>query len=171
MVEATVTSIKYCLVCDVELDKQTVSLKQLYFGSTFMPTPVEFTNRINKMLDKIAGNTLSARSGSSMDEYACGIFDGNKQVGIILFGNSDGIVTLDKKDESGFSSVLGKADNAEVYGDTMIALVLAADPALDFETAKSIAMRATKYGYWSKNGITYSVEFPSKGAVFSAGLK
>ena len=170
MVEATVTSQKYCTVCNIELDEQTTSLKQLYFGSEFMATPVEFTRRLNNMLNKIAGNTLTAHSGSSLDEYACAIYDGNKRVGIILFANSDGIVTVDQKDESGFTSVLGKADNAEVYGDTMIALVLAADPSLDFESAKAIALRTTKYGYWPKNGIAYSVEFPSSGAVFSMSI-
>ena len=170
MVLATVTSKKSCTECGCELDKQTVSMQQLHDTKKFLFTPTEFVDRFDMKLDEIANNSLEAYSGSAKEEFVCGVYDGDDRVGILLLAGEDGTVTTDKKNDVGFSSVLGTVNGADNYVNMVIALILTVDPTLDFSDAKEIGLELTESGDCTKNQITYSVLFNNKDVIITLAI-
>lgn len=175
LINATVTSKKYCTVCDAELDTQTVALKKLHNDEQFLFSPEQFVKRLNNMLDTIVDNNIFAASGAYGDEFVCGLLSlsGGKKAGALLFadnGSNKNPITKSMKNKPCFCHILGTVNDADDGAQVLLALIMTCDPSLSFSESKSVASDAIKNSSVTKNNITYLVTFVDEGVIIGASI-
>ena len=171
MVAATVTSKKYCNVCGDEVDRKTVSLKQLHDGTHFLMSPKQFVERLEGQLDELSGNTLETMYGEVDGDFACGITDDGEKVGAFLFTEGDGAITTEQRNDVCFNKLLGTVDGQRNVARVLLALIETCDPAIDFDDAKELASDAIYLGSVTENGVTYVVMITDDNAIIGVTLE
>lgn len=171
-VSATVTSKKYCSVCEDEVDRQTVSLKALHDGEKFLMSPKDFVERLQDKLNGISGNNVNVITGSIDDNsLVCGFSVDNKKVGAFLFIDGENTITTSQKYDSCFNKLLGTVDDADNFTRVLLALIETCDPTLSFYEAKDIGEDVLVNGEVTKNGITYVCAIASDGAILGVTIE
>ena len=165
MVDATVTSKKYCTMCNREVGEKTVSLKALHDGETFLMTPSEFVKRLSNKLDTIDGGSLSAVSGSYDGDFVCGFLDGSDKSGALMFTDGDGALSSSRKNEACIHSFLGSVEGENNALRVLLATILTCDPTLSFSDAQDIGSVVIINGEFGLNGVTYVFSLSDDGAI------
>lgn len=170
-VAATVTSKKYCSVCNEVVDRQTVSLKQLHDGVHFLTTPKEFTERLGNKLDEIQGCYLTTRAGEVNGNFVLGVLLNGKKVAAFMFTPSGGdeLIPVSDANTACSSKVIGTVDT-EYIAEVILALIETCDPTLSFSEVKAAGTDLVENGVMTKNGLTYIFSLQSDGALLGATI-
>ena len=172
-VHATVTSKKYCTVCDIELDTQTVSLKALNDSEYFFFSPNQFIKRYNLALSNLPPvcrvNLTASKVPLDTRTSGCGILSSDgSQAGLLVF--ADGVSATSGGDDtmSSISSIYGIVGDAKSAVAIMIALMETCDPTLTFEDVLDAMPEAN--ASVTLNGISYSVAEQNDGYYIYAEI-
>lgn len=103
-------SVKHCIVCDAELDKQTTTLKSLRDDEFFLIYPSEFVERFGMMLDNADGVDYSIEAVSYVGDWFLGyVLENDEAVGQIMFVNDvdyeGGFIKFDDVGKTRFNGV------------------------------------------------------------------
>ena len=152
---AETVKVQTCCVCGEVVDREIIDLDTLHDGTFFLISAEDFITRLDNKLGSYSGNNYKAKSGTSGDDYACGILEGGKNVCVLMFTKNDDAVTKYKRNDScAFNKLLGLCDE-DALPRTACALMQAADPTITLDDAKGYAEEMLEYGSVSVNGVKY----------------
>lgn len=167
MVAATEVLKKYCIVCNEQLDRKERDMDSVHDTYHFLFTPKEFTDRLSDKLQSYTECNLIACTGSSEDEFACGIVDADtyEKAGIFLFVGDGNSITTNQKHEVCFDGALGSVQGADNIAAVILALVETCDPSLSFSEAKDLGSEIISGNEITRNGITYIFSYDDDQAL------
>lgn len=150
------TYVQKCTVCGETVKQKHEDIDKLYDGTVFLISAEDFTKRMDYILSTFSDNTYSAKSGSYDGNYACGILDGSNKAGVVMFTKfDDKVSSSESTKECNFNKIIGITTSGTASARISVAMIMAADPTIDFDTAKEYAQELLRSGEKSVNGIDY----------------
>ncbi len=167
-VKAVSVSTESCEVCGAILNRRETPLKTLHNGVIFLLSPRDFVERLRLAYAEITPE-MSVRSGTHGSNFVCGFLRDGKQKGFLQFKDSSGNFIADSsKYDLSFQELQGTI--SEDITNALIAIAKTCDPALDFDTARSVAFEIIANGEAKKNGILYACQVSNGGGVIWVSL-
>ncbi|MDY4486575.1 MAG: hypothetical protein SPE18_00775 [Candidatus Limivicinus sp.] len=134
-VNASVTKIKHCTECGIELAEQTTTLEKLYKYGIFLLSPEQFAERMNIMLSEQGDSNLSVGTVHTDYQFICTILLDGEETGYFSFSNDDGSISPSQKDSPCINCLLGGVDGSEIITSVVAALIRTCDPSIDYSEA------------------------------------
>lgn len=175
-INATQDTVKRCTRCQSIIDSKSEKVTSFVNGNKFIFTPNEFVKRFDASLDSIG--YLTAAIGTSSDGLLGIIIESSSgsRVGTGIFSSTgdDTLRSTDKYSSSVIGNIVIMADGTDEAAELMISLMMACDPTLDIEGAKSLCRKMLEgaksvSGSTTHNGITYSML--GSGSTYAIGAR
>ncbi len=154
---ATVWLRQKCTVCGTQLDSELKKMSTLCENGELLLTPDEFTQRYGDVLNYCFSEYGTKLVAADSDSVGCCIVkNGSTLVGTVLFFKTGDSFIADKDAHGIVKLTVGfkSTDKTEIV-KTIVPLVMTVDPSLEFEEAKSIAVKFFDDPY-TYNGIRYA---------------
>lgn len=163
-INATQDTVKRCTRCQSIIDSKSEKVTSFVNGNKFIFTPNELVDRLDASLDSVG--YLTAAIGTSSDGLLGIIIESSSgsRVGTGIFSSTgdDTLRSTDKYSSSVIGNIVILADGTDETAELMLSLMMACDPTLDLEGAKSLCRKMLEgeksvSGQTTHNGITYTM--------------
>lgn len=155
-VTATVWMRQRCTTCGASLDSKLKKFTTLCENGELLLTPDEFTQRCGKLLEYCFSEYGTQLISADSESLGC-VITKNKttHIGTVLFNDSDD-KAISNKDGHGIANMMVgfKSTEKTEIAKATVALVMTLNPSLEFDDAKSVAVKIFD-GTYTYNGIKY----------------
>lgn len=141
-VDGTQASVQKCKVCGATVESKDETIQSYFKDGAFMLSAEDFGTRVD---DYLTGFSMSAASGDLDGLAATAILKSGEQIGGIMYLDQDeeGIPESNAGDENAFVKIMLVFQDAATEEDVAmvsVAMIQAAEPTVDFDAAKDLAV-------------------------------